>query len=236
MQHPTRYSVGELVRHVHWTCLASFLFSFGASHTLAADTTNSPLLTVDRIFDSDDFNEGSVETTVWKKRGPGYFTFEKSQAGGEEKEFVWRDPASDQKEIVMPAHAFIPPGESNPLAIEGLEFSEDESKLLIYTNSKRVWRQKTRGDYWVLDVTSRELRKLGGDAPSSTLMFAKFSPDGTRVAYVRGNNLYVQNLRDLRITPLTTNGSATLINGTSDWVYEEELDLRDGFFWSPDSK
>jgi dipeptidyl-peptidase-4 len=65
-------------------------------------------------------------------------------------------------------------------------------------------------------------------------MFAKFSPDGSRVAYVRQNNIYVEHLSDRRITPLTTDGSETTINGTSDWVYEEELDVRDGFRWSPD--
>ena len=67
-------------------------------------------------------------------------------------------------------------------------------------------------------------------------MFAKFSPDGGRVAYVRENNLYVESLADGRITQLTTDGSRTIINGTFDWVYEEELCLRDGFRWSPDGR
>ena len=67
-------------------------------------------------------------------------------------------------------------------------------------------------------------------------MFAKFSPDGRRVGYVRGNNLYVEDLLTGRIRQLTSNGSPTLINGTFDWVYEEELDLRDGWRWSPDSQ
>ena len=67
-------------------------------------------------------------------------------------------------------------------------------------------------------------------------MFATLSPDGTRVAFVRENNLYVQDLDSLKITPLTTDGSKTLINGTSDWVNEEELDLRNCFRWSPDGR
>ncbi|HUV67449.1 MAG TPA: S9 family peptidase, partial [Sedimentisphaerales bacterium] len=108
--------------------------------------------------------------------------------------------------------------------------------LLIFTNTKRVWRQNTRGDYWVLDLSDWKLQKLGGDAEPSTLMFAKFSPQGDRVAYVREKNLYVQNLKDLRITPLTEDGSDTIINGTSDWVYEEEFSLRDAFRWSPNGK
>ena len=90
--------------------------------------------------------------------------------------------------------------------------------------------------YWLLDLASREFKQLGGNAAPATMMFAKFSPDGKQVAFVRENNLYVQQLADLKIVPLTTDGSATLINGTSDWVNEEELDLRDGYRWSPDSR
>src|SRR6185437_6675929 len=90
---------------------------------------------------------------------------------------------------------------------------------------------------WAFDVASGALGKLGGNrAQSSTLMFAKFSPDGGRVAYVREHNLYVEDLDDGRIVQLTRDGSRTIINGTFDWVYEEELNLRDGFRWSPDGK
>ena len=108
--------------------------------------------------------------------------------------------------------------------------------VLIYTNSRRVWRQNTRGDYWILDRQSKSLRKLGGNVPASTLMFAKFSPDGSQVAYAHDNNLYVEDVRTGAITQLTHDGSETIINGTSDWVYEEELDIRDAFRWSPDGK
>ncbi|HYE57180.1 MAG TPA: S9 family peptidase, partial [Rhodothermales bacterium] len=107
-------------------------------------------------------------------------------------------------------------------------------KLLIYTNSARVWRANTRGDYWVLDLDNGRLRQLGVGRPASSLMFAKFSPQGDRVAYVSRNNLYVEDLATGRITPITTDGSETIINGTFDWVYEEEFGLRDGFRWSPD--
>ena len=126
-------------------------------------------------------------------------------------------------------------GDSIPLAVEDYTVSPNERRLLIFTNSEKVWRENTRGDFWSLDLSTWQLRKLGGaQAKPSTLMFAKFSPDGNRVAYVRENNLYVENLDDQRITQLTHDGSRTVINGTFDWVYEEELNLRDGFRWSPD--
>ena len=136
----------------------------------------------------------------------------------------------------MPAAHLIPPGRVRPLPVDDYALSKDGARLLIFTNSKRVWRQNTRGDYWVLDRATRELRKLGGDAPPSSLMHAKLAPVGPRVAYVRENNLYVEDLRDGRITPLTNSKSADEINGTFDWVYEEEFGLRDGFRWSPDGE
>ncbi|MHC5062189.1 MAG: S9 family peptidase, partial [Planctomycetota bacterium] len=106
--------------------------------------------------------------------------------------------------------------------------------LLIFTNSKRVWRRNTKGDYWVLNLQNRKLQKLGAHADPATLMFAKFSPRGDRVAYVCKNNIYVEDLKDSHTTQLTSDGSETIINGTFDWVYEEEFSLRDGFRWSPD--
>ncbi len=190
-------------------------------------------LTVDRIFGGDEFQAERTGPLVWSKRSATYFTLDAATPDAD-RDLVRHDLVGDGKKILVPASAFIPKGAEKPLKIESFEFSADESRLLIFTHSKRVWRRNTRGDYWVLDVATRELRQLGGDAAPSTLMFAKFSPDGTRVAYVRANNLYVQNLRDLSLTALTTDGSTTLINGTSDWVNEEELGVRDGYRWSPD--
>ncbi|HYP50957.1 MAG TPA: S9 family peptidase, partial [Pyrinomonadaceae bacterium] len=137
---------------------------------------------------------------------------------------------------MIPAQKLIPQGATAPLPLQNYEWSTDNQKLLVYTNSKKVWRLNTRGDYWVLDIPSGKLTKLGGNAAPSTLMFAKFSPDATRVGYVRENNLYVENVADGRITQLTKDGSKTLINGTSDWVNEEEFGLRDCWRWSPDGK
>ena len=92
----------------------------------------------------------------------------------------------------------------------------------------------SRGDYVYVNRGAQQGVKLGGDAPPASLMHAKFSPDGSRVAYVRSNNIYVEYLREHRIKRLTGSTSADLINGTFDWVYEEEFSLRDGFRWSPD--
>jgi len=130
--------------------------------------------------------------------------------------------------------------QKTPLNIQEYSWSADGKKLLVFTNAQKVWREYTRGDYWVFDTTSAaaegKLVKLGGDAPESSLMFATFSPDGNRVAWVRANNIYVEELATKKITQLTSDGSADIINGTSDWVNEEELFLRNCIRWSPDSQ
>jgi len=208
-----------------------------AASPRAQTATNDPsLLTVDRIFSTDEFRDEKPAAMRWSRRTSDYFTLETPEAGGTGRDLVRHNPATGQRETVVPASAFIPKGRAERLSIEAFEFSADESKLLLYTASQRVWRRNTRGDYWVLDLSTLSLRRLGGDAAPSTLMFAKFSPDGSRVAYVREHNLCVQELRRMRITALTSDGSPTRINGTSDWVNEEELDIRDGFRWSPDGR
>jgi dipeptidyl-peptidase 4 len=183
------------------------------------------------IFERNEYRPAAFGPAAWLETGARYTTVE--AAGSSGKEIVAYDASSGQREVIVPASALTPSGATSPLTIDGYSWSRDRS-LLLFTNTKRVWRQNTRGDYWVL--RQGQLRKLGGDAPASTLMFAKFSPDGARVAYVRENNLYVEDVASGTIRQLTRDGSETIINGTSDWVYEEEFGLRDGFRWSPDSR
>jgi len=201
-----------------------------------AQTSDPSLLTLDRIFNSGDFDAQGVGGLRWMKSGDAYSKIERSTTVQGGSDLVSYDAATNTRTVLIAAEKLIPKGETKPLPINGYEWSADNRQMLIYTNSKKVWRLNTRGDYWVLDITSGNLKKLGGDAKPSTLMFAKFSPDGTRVGYVRENNLYVENIADGKITQLTSDGSRTMINGTSDWVNEEELELRDCWRWSPDSK
>lgn len=113
-------------------------------------------------------------------------------------------------------------------------FNSDYSKLLLFTNTVKVWRLRTRGDYWLLDLKTNRLTQMGKSLPSQSLMFAKLSPDGSKCAYVSEHNLYVEDVATNNITRLTSDGTRKMINGTFDWVYEEEFGCRDGFRWSPD--
>jgi len=166
---------------------------------------------------------------TWMKDGTSYT---KVEAG----EIVKYSLPANTKSVLVPKDKLIPSGKSGPLSVRSYSFTADGKKVLIYTNTKRVWRLDTRGDYWLLDLSNNSLKQIGKDRPSSSLMFAKFSPDGNKVAYVSEYNLYVEDLLSGSQQQLTKDGNRKFINGTFDWVYEEEFFCRDGFRWSPNSK
>jgi dipeptidyl-peptidase-4 len=217
------------------TLLALLALAVGQGRAQEA-RPDSTLLTLDRIFAGTDFRGGVFGPSRWLGDGSAYTTLERVE-GQRGQEIVRYDTRTAAREVLVTAARLLPPGDTVPLAIEGYSWSADQNQVLIFTRGRPVWRQNTRGDYWVLDRTTWRLHKLGGPAARpSTLMFAKFSPDGRRVGYVREFNLYVEDLATGRVTQLTRDGSRTTINGTFDWVYEEELGLRDGWRWSPDGR
>ena len=233
------------------TCVLLLTAPLGSAPLTSEDSPSDAGggLSLERIFSSDEFETRQIGLVRWLEDGRSFTVLEdpenpadgdsSSPAESDEeqpKEIVRYECETGKRTVMVPLAWLTPDGESAPLPIDGYAWSEDEQKLLLYTNAQRVWRQDTRGDYWVLNMANRRLRKLGGEAEPATMMFAKFSPDGTRVAYVRERDLYVQDLSNLKIIQLTQDGSDTVINGTSDWVNEEEFGLRDGFRWSPDGR
>lgn len=200
-----------------------------------ADQRESAAKLLERTMFSPEFQPKSFHGGEWFGDGESYLALEPSTTL-KASDIVRYQTATGAREVFVAASRLIPAGQKDPLQIESYSFSHDGRLLLIFTNSQTVWRQNTRGDYWVFNLTSGSLRKLGGDAPASSLMFVKFSPDNSQVAYVRGANIYVEDLANRKIRQLTHDGSEKVINGTSDWVNEEEFDIRDGFQWSPDSR
>jgi dipeptidyl-peptidase-4 len=188
---------------------------------------------IDRIYAQNEYSLPRFGPARWLADGVSYTTVERANGGSEIIRF---DAATGARSVLISAAQLTPSGAQKPLSIADYVWSDDDSKLLIFTNTQKVWRQNTRGDYWVLTLKSGALKQVGTTQPPASLMFAKFSPDATRVGYVRGNNIYVERLEDGRVTQLTNDGSETIINGTSDWVYEEEFGVRDGFRFSPDGK
>src|SRR5262245_49957140 len=180
-----------------------FLLLLGAI-TAAGQQTGSDLLTVESSFT---YRAERLNAVRWQADGTGYLVLEPPTGKPGAFDLARYDAASGARTVMLAAEKLVPPGASSPLVIEEFDLSADQQSVLIFTNSARVWRSNTRGDYWVFDLKTGKLLKLGGDAKPSTLMFAKFSPDGTRVGYVRGNNIYVQNLSDGKITQLTSDGT-----------------------------
>jgi dipeptidyl-peptidase-4 len=165
----------------------------------------------------------------WTNDGDSYFKLEKNQL------LTYTLPNHDSK-IVITKEQLTPVGKSEPIKVDHFSFSLDQQKVLLFTNTKKVWRLNTKGDYWIFNFKTNTLTQIGKALPPSSLMFAKFSPDGNSIAYVSENNLYSEDYSSGKVKPLTTNGTVSLINGTFDWAYEEEFACRDGFRWSPDSK
>jgi dipeptidyl-peptidase-4 len=194
------------------------------------------LLTLDRIFNSYEFYPEFYGPVKWLADGSGFTTVEYSSAVPGGQDLVKYDPVTKKTSILISASELIPDGQDIPLEIENYSWSKDGKNMLIFTNTARVWRLNTKGDYWIFDITTRKLKQIGSFADPSMLMFAKFSPDGTRVAYVEKNDIYVEELSNSTVTRLTYDGSKTIINGNFDWVYEEEFIIYDGFRWSPDGK
>ncbi|CAH8282625.1 dipeptidyl-peptidase-4 [Mariniflexile fucanivorans] len=172
------------------------------------------------------FSQGGFK---WSKDGTSYYRIQS------EGVVQYTLPNNDAK-LLISREQLTPKNSNTPLSVNYFTFSQDEQKVLLFTNTKRVWRINTKGDYWVLNMATGALQQLGKSLPEASLMFAKISPDGKLAAYVSDNNIYVEDLGTSKIKALTTDGTKTLINGTFDWVYEEEFACRDGFRWSPDSK
>lgn len=214
---------------VHVIVVAAF-----AAPAVAQPPVAPAKLTLDRIFASDEFRGDRVPAVRWLAGG-AYTTLQPAKARKGASDLI-RVDAAGKVDVLVPAESLLPPNAKEPLPVQGYELSKDLDLVLIYTNSAKVWRQNTRGDYWTFRRSTGKLTKLGGDAKPSTQMFAKLSPDGTRVGYVRENNLYLESADGGPATKLTTDGTEAVVNGTFDWVYEEEFDGRDGWRWSPDGK
>jgi dipeptidyl-peptidase 4 len=175
------------------------------------------------------FNRISAQSIVWAQDSNSYYVLE---AG----EIVKLTLPENSKKTVLSKSNLIGNNSSTPLQISSFQFSANERKILLFTNTVKVWRYETKGDYWVYDISRNTLEKLGNSLPASSMMFAKFSPDSEQVAYVSKNNIFVEKLGSSKPIQLTKDGSRKIINGTFDWAYEEEFDCRDGFRWSPNSK
>ena len=155
-----------------------------------AQEADPATVTLDRIYGSADFRGDAFGQPRWLEDGTFYTTLEPSAAVSGGRDIVRYETESEFRTILVSASFLMPEGTESPLSIQGYEWSPDGTKVMLFTNSRRVWRQNTRGDYWVLDLATYDLRQIGADRPESSLMFAKFDPAGGRVAYVSKHDVF----------------------------------------------
>ncbi len=219
---------------IRFLLLAVFILSLGIYLPLSSELEDPSLLTLDRIFTRKEFVPQRFGPAVWLDDDSGYTVLEPSGSEGAGRDIVRYNPETGQRDVVVPARRLIPSGEKAPLDIKDYSWSPHKMKLVIFTNTNRIGRKGIQGDYWVLDLSSWNLRQLGGDAEPGTLMAARFSPDGRKIGYIREHNLFVEDLFTSEITQLTQDGSESLINGASTRVYSGRSTR--GLRWSPDGK
>ncbi|MGP1993201.1 DPP IV N-terminal domain-containing protein [Zobellia laminariae] len=187
-----------------WINLLAILLFANLGYAQEAKT-----LTLADIYKNGEFGQKGFGPVRWMKDNKGYSTLEESTnlAG---KDIVKYDAKTGKRAIVVSASDLIPKGSEKPLVIKDYKWSDDNTKLLVFTNTRKVWRYHTRGDYWVLNLATKKLSQLGKSLPEATLMFAKFSPDGSRVGYVSDLNIYVEEVSSNSITQITKDGGGDI--------------------------
>ncbi|KPM82901.1 S9 family peptidase [Pseudoalteromonas lipolytica] len=214
------------------------------------NATANPL-SLEQIYKEKDFKAERSTYFTWLDDGTGYTVLEERESdknnqddkskddehGVKGNDIVFYNADGTGRKVLVSYEKLIPKGDKEPLTVESYQWSKDGKWLMVFTNGEQVWRSRSRGDFWLLNLETDSLYQLGGEnIEAKKLMFAKFSPDSSKVAYVRDNNIYMEKVGSKAMTALTTDGNDTIVNGNFDWVYEEEFTIRDGFRWSPDNK
>lgn len=220
------------------TLTASLLLVFGTELAVAQHTDSvavggeTPRLTLEKLFNSPEFSGDFFRGGRWADEGPELLYIESGSENGATS-LTRLNLETDEETVLIDGTTLRKSDTGDSLTIESYEYSKDGTKALLYTDSERVWRRNTKGFYYVYDLESGALKPVS-DREDGFQMFAKFNADANSVAFVRDRDIFVANLDSGEERALTDSGSeGGVINGTFDWVYEEEFGLRDGFRWSP---
>ncbi|WP_209327786.1 S9 family peptidase [Pseudoalteromonas sp. PA2MD11] len=221
-----------------------------STQSATVNATANPL-SLEQIYKEKDFKAERSTYFTWLDDGTGYTVLEERESdknnqddkaeddehGVKGNDIVFYNADGTGRKVLVSYEKLIPKGDKEPLTVESYQWSKDGKWLMVFSNGEQVWRSRSRGDFWLLNLETDSLYQLGGEnIEAKKLMFAKFSPDSSKVAYVRDNNIYMEKVGSKAVTALTTDGNDTIVNGNFDWVYEEEFTIRDGFRWSPDNK
>jgi dipeptidyl-peptidase-4 len=180
-------------------------------------------ISVDDFTLKDTFHERDVSGINWMNDGKFYSTLA-------DNKIMKNDITTGQPVETLVDGATL----ATPIEIDDYSFSVDETQVLLQTQRQSIYRRSFIAEYYVYDLRSKTVKPLSSATSQS---YATFSPDGTKVAYVRDNNLFYVTLSNMKEDQVTDDGKFnSIINGTTDWVYEEELSFVVAFAWSPDSR
>jgi len=206
--------------------LALFLVLIIAFQCFGQQTSTSEIKLND-IFNSRKFSAKSVRGIVSMKNGDFYCQLnsrgivESSYKTGEETRLI-----VDATKLYL--------SDSTLISINSYQFNDNETQVLISANTEAIYRHSSKSDYYIYNIDTRSLKALSSNGKQS---LASFSPDGTKAAFVRDNNLFLVDLINEKEKQITLDGKQeSIINGTTDWVYEEEFSFTQAYFWSPSGK
>ncbi len=189
-------------------------------------------ITTEDIFKKGTFRQEVVYGMTWLNSGEHYAAFGTGSEG--KKLYRFEIKTGKKLDLIFDGDEMVPQGESKPIETFSYTFSPDESKILFATDVEAIYRYSTRETNYVYDLKTKNLSLLSTNGKQR---LASFSPDSKKVAFVRDNNIFIADLTNGVETQVTSDGVINkIINGGTDWVYEEEFALPNGMYWSPDSK
>ena len=188
-------------------------------------------ITFSHIFDGT-FSPEGIQNVNWMKDGQYYTALVRSENDVELRKY---DILTGDYEVLTATSGLKTEGREDPIIIQDYQFSADEKKLLIKTDVERIWRRSTKENYFIHDLETGETTKLTRSKDKQ--QYAQLSPTGDKAAFVQNNNLYLVDLESGEETAITTDGEQNkIINGATDWVYEEEFGFAKAWYWSPDGE
>lgn len=219
-------------KKIYLTLLLGCGLFLGLSSTLHAQEKRA--VSLEAIFQLGTFDQRSVYNINWMKDGQFYTSRVSNESVNADFIVQYAIETGEVIDTVVDGQRLIPSSESAPLRFDDYAFSADEQKVLIASEKESIYRRSSKAYYYIYDLRNQQLKRLASGAKQS---YATFSPDGTKVAFVRDNNLYYVDLATMEEKAITNNGKWNyIINGSSDWVYEEEFGFAKAFFWSPDGQ
>ncbi len=205
-------------------------FAFIAAMACFSLSAFSQEITLEDIWKKGTFRQQSVYGVRSMVDGLHYTTMDRTETGTEINKYSYE--SGEKVETILSEEQLKTKSGDDDASIDGYRFSSNEKFLLISFDVEHIYRHSTVERYYIVDLDKGSTRLLEKEGKQR---HATFSPDGVNIAYVRGNDLFVQDYQTAKVTQVTTDGKKnSIINGYADWVYEEEFAMDKAFFWSPD--